>query len=158
MIHPAWLAHPPSEPPTEPVPAQPGSGNEEPTIGILARPTPPEDEPTTRSNHPVDVGDRAAETTGDQTDETTGDQPVAAEHDQPGDAAGDQPGTSGRVDAGSLSPRARRRRAIASPRRCGRHGRTHMLAGGDLASAGRPSRRGGPAAIPVSTPSGARPT
>lgn len=28
VIHPAWLAHPPSEPPTEPVPAQPGGGDQ----------------------------------------------------------------------------------------------------------------------------------
>lgn len=55
VIHPAWLAHPPSEPPTEPITGPPAKGDEEPTVGIG---TPPSegDEPT-RPNHPVGAAD-----------------------------------------------------------------------------------------------------
>ncbi|WP_435795173.1 hypothetical protein [Micromonospora arida] len=59
VIHPAWLAHPPSEPPTEPIPGQPGNGADEPTIGNLARPASSEGDEPTRSDQPV-------EATGDQ--------------------------------------------------------------------------------------------
>lgn len=59
VIHPAWLAHPPSEPPTEPIPGQPGNGDDEPTIGNLARPASSEGDEPTRSDQPV-------ETTSDQ--------------------------------------------------------------------------------------------
>lgn len=59
VIHPAWLAHPPSEPPTEPIPGQPGDRDEEPTIGKLARPASSEGDEPTRSDQPVEaVGDR----------------------------------------------------------------------------------------------------
>lgn len=59
VIHPAWLAHPPSDPPTEPIPGRPDSGDDEPTIGNLARPTSSEADEPTRSDQPV-------EATGDQ--------------------------------------------------------------------------------------------
>ncbi len=59
VIHPAWLAHPPSEPPTEPIPDQPGNGDNEPTIGKLTRPASSEGDEATRSDQPVEaVGDR----------------------------------------------------------------------------------------------------
>ncbi|RAN95939.1 hypothetical protein GAR05_03975 [Micromonospora saelicesensis] len=59
VIHPAWLAHSPSEPPTEPIPGQPGNGDDQPTIGNLARPASPEGDEPTRPDQPV-------EATGDQ--------------------------------------------------------------------------------------------
>ncbi|MBM7490824.1 hypothetical protein JOD64_002046 [Micromonospora luteifusca] len=52
VIHPAWLAHPPSEPQTAPVPGQP----DEPTIGTF-RATPVEGDEPTRSDHPVEAVD-----------------------------------------------------------------------------------------------------
>lgn len=55
VIHPAWLAHPPSEPPTEPIPGQPGNGDDEPTIGNLARPASSEGDEPTRSDQPVEA-------------------------------------------------------------------------------------------------------
>lgn len=57
VIHPAWLAHPPSEPQTAPVSGQPNDRNEEPTIGILTRPAPTEGDEPTRPDHPVEVVD-----------------------------------------------------------------------------------------------------
>ncbi|RAO36147.1 hypothetical protein PSN13_02149 [Micromonospora saelicesensis] len=59
VIHPAWLAHSPSESPTEPIPGQSGNGDDQPTIGNLARPASPEGDEPTRSDQPV-------EATGDQ--------------------------------------------------------------------------------------------
>lgn len=62
VIHPAWLAHPPSEPPTEPIPAQPGDGDDEPTVGSLARPASSEGDEPTRPDQPVEaVGDQAGD-------------------------------------------------------------------------------------------------
>ncbi|MET7705511.1 hypothetical protein [Micromonospora sp. NPDC005413] len=59
VIHPAWLAHPPSEPQTAPVSGQPDDRNEEPTIGILTRPAPAEGDEPTRPDHPIEaVGER----------------------------------------------------------------------------------------------------
>ncbi|WCN84847.1 hypothetical protein PCA76_28460 [Micromonospora sp. LH3U1] len=59
VIHPAWLAHPPSDPQTAPVSGQPDDGTEEPTTGILARPVPVEGDEPTRPDHPVEaVGDQ----------------------------------------------------------------------------------------------------
>lgn len=56
VIHPAWLAHPPAEPPTEPFP---GNGDDEPTTGNLARPASSEGDEPTRSDQPVEaVSDR----------------------------------------------------------------------------------------------------
>jgi hypothetical protein len=77
VIHPAWLAHPPSESPTEPIAGRPGDGGEEPTAGILDRPTPSEGDEPTRS---------------DQPGEAAGDQVGRTSDGQPGEAAGDQPG------------------------------------------------------------------
>lgn len=57
VIHPAWLAHPPSEPQTSPVPGQPDDRNDEPTLGIGTRPAPTEGDEATRSDHPVEVAD-----------------------------------------------------------------------------------------------------
>lgn len=60
VIHPAWLAHPPSEPQTAPVSGQPDDRNEEPTLGIDTRPAPAEGNEATRSDHPVEaVGDQS---------------------------------------------------------------------------------------------------
>lgn len=59
VIHPAWLAHSPSEPPTEPIPGPSGNGDDQPTIGNLARPASSEGDEPTRSDQPV-------EATGDQ--------------------------------------------------------------------------------------------
>lgn len=61
VIHPAWLAHPPSEEQTSPVSGRPDDRNEEPTLGIDTRPAPEGDEPT-RPDHP-------AEAVGDQSDD-----------------------------------------------------------------------------------------
>lgn len=59
VIHPAWLAHPPTEPPTEPVSGQPGNGGEEPTIGLLDRSAPTEGNEPNRSDQPTGgVGDQ----------------------------------------------------------------------------------------------------
>lgn len=57
VIHPAWLAHPPSEPQTAPVSGQPDDRNEEPTIGILTRPASAEGDEPTRPDHPVEAVD-----------------------------------------------------------------------------------------------------
>ncbi|GGO10154.1 hypothetical protein GCM10011576_17400 [Micromonospora parathelypteridis] len=57
VIHPAWLAHPPSEPQTNPVPAQPDNETDEPTVGILDRATPVEGNEPTRPDRPVDAVD-----------------------------------------------------------------------------------------------------
>ncbi len=72
VIHPAWLAHPPSEPPTEPIPGRSGGADEEPTLGVLARPG-----------------------TSDGDEPTRSDQPVAAGGDHPGTAAADDTAASG---------------------------------------------------------------
>lgn len=70
VIHPAWLAHPPSEPRTEPIPDQPHAADEEPTIGIPARPTPSEGNEPTRSDQPgKDAGDQSGEATGYRPDD-----------------------------------------------------------------------------------------
>ncbi|WTD65365.1 hypothetical protein OG811_06490 [Micromonospora sp. NBC_01638] len=59
VIHPAWLAHPPSAPQTAPVSGQPDDGNEELSTGILSRPAPVEGDEPTRPGHPVEaVGDQ----------------------------------------------------------------------------------------------------
>ncbi|RAO10157.1 hypothetical protein LUPAC07_05369 [Micromonospora noduli] len=55
VIHPAWLAHSPAEPPTEPIPSQPGNGDDEPTIGNSARPASSEGNEPTRSDQPVEA-------------------------------------------------------------------------------------------------------
>ncbi|SCE93326.1 hypothetical protein GA0070607_3379 [Micromonospora coriariae] len=55
VIHPAWLAHPPSEPETSPVSGQRADGGDEPTTGLLAGPA-GADEPT-RVDHPADERD-----------------------------------------------------------------------------------------------------
>ncbi|TQJ25068.1 hypothetical protein FBZ33_5414 [Micromonospora sp. A202] len=62
VIHPAWLAHPPSEEQTAPVSGPPDDRNEEPTLGIDTRPAPAEGDESTRSDHPVEaVGDQSAD-------------------------------------------------------------------------------------------------
>lgn len=53
VIHPAWLAHPPAEPQTAPIPGQP----DEPTLPLVSR-APDGNEPT-RADHPAEaVGDK----------------------------------------------------------------------------------------------------
>lgn len=73
VIHPAWLAHPPSEPPTEPptepIRGQSGGADEEPTLGVLARPATSEGDEPTRSNQPADA-------TGNQPGDATDDRPA----------------------------------------------------------------------------------
>jgi hypothetical protein len=62
VIHPAWLAHPPSEEQTAPVSGPPDDRNEEPTLGIDTRPAPAEGDEPTRPDHPVEaVGDQSAD-------------------------------------------------------------------------------------------------
>jgi hypothetical protein len=62
VIHPAWLAHPPSEEQTAPVSGLPDDRNEEPTLGIDTRPAPAEGDEPTRPDHPVEaVGDQSAD-------------------------------------------------------------------------------------------------
>ncbi|RAO00560.1 hypothetical protein LAH08_03261 [Micromonospora noduli] len=55
VIHPAWLAHSPAEPPTEPIPGQPGNADDEPSIGNSARPASSEGNEPTRSDQPVEA-------------------------------------------------------------------------------------------------------
>ncbi|SIN20256.1 hypothetical protein SAMN04489832_3921 [Micromonospora cremea] len=57
VIHPAWLAHPPSEPETTPVADQRADGGDEPTTGLLARPAGAEADEPTRVDHPADERD-----------------------------------------------------------------------------------------------------
>lgn len=62
VIHPAWLAHPPSEEQTAPVSGPPDDRNEEPTLGIDTRPAPAEGDEPTRPDHPVEaVDDQSAD-------------------------------------------------------------------------------------------------
>ncbi|MET8350977.1 hypothetical protein [Micromonospora sp. NPDC005206] len=57
VIHPAWLAHPPSEPETTPVSDQRADGGDEPTTGLLAGPAGAEADEPTRVDHPADERD-----------------------------------------------------------------------------------------------------
>ncbi|SCE90134.1 hypothetical protein GA0070612_2032 [Micromonospora chokoriensis] len=60
VIHPAWLAHPPSEPQTSAIPGRPHDRHEEPTVGLGTGPAPAEGDEPTRSDHPIEtVGDQA---------------------------------------------------------------------------------------------------
>lgn len=60
VIHPAWLAHPPSEPPTSAIPGQPDDRHEQPTVGLGTGPAPVEGDEPTRSDHPIEaVGGQA---------------------------------------------------------------------------------------------------
>ncbi|GAB4103323.1 hypothetical protein GCM10028790_23420 [Micromonospora taraxaci] len=62
VIHPAWLAHPPSEPQTSPIPGQPDDRHEEPTVGLGNGPAPVEGDEPTRLDHPIEaVGDPAGD-------------------------------------------------------------------------------------------------
>lgn len=59
VIHPAWLAHAPSESPTEPISGKPGNGDDEPTVGNLDRPVSSDGHEPTRSDQPVEaLGDQ----------------------------------------------------------------------------------------------------
>jgi hypothetical protein len=51
VIHPAWLAHPPSEP----IPGQPDDRHEEPTVGLGSGPAPVGGDEPTRSDHPIEA-------------------------------------------------------------------------------------------------------
>lgn len=57
VIHPAWLAHPPSEPETTPVSDQRADGGDEPTAGLADRPTGAEIDEPTRVDQPADERD-----------------------------------------------------------------------------------------------------
>ncbi len=65
VIHPAWLAHPPSEPSTEPIRGRSGGADEDATLGILARPATSEGNEPTHSDQP---GDAAGDQPGDERD------------------------------------------------------------------------------------------
>ncbi|MFG1915626.1 hypothetical protein [Micromonospora sp. NPDC048898] len=65
VIHPAWLAHQPSEPQTVPIPGH----SDEPTVGVVTRTTPSDEDEPTRPDQPAasTVGDQpAASTVGDE--------------------------------------------------------------------------------------------
>jgi hypothetical protein len=54
VIHPAWLAHPPSEPETTPVSGQRADGDDEPTTGLLAGSAGADADEPTRVDHLAD--------------------------------------------------------------------------------------------------------
>ncbi|MET8308999.1 hypothetical protein [Micromonospora sp. NPDC005173] len=62
VIHPAWLAHSPSEPETAPISGQPADENDGPTTGSLARPAAVEADEPTLVDYPVErVDDHPAD-------------------------------------------------------------------------------------------------
>ena len=109
VIHPAWLAHR-RRSATVPVPTDGRRPDRRPSRTVA--------DPADRSR-----GHRTSRPTPSATSRS---RPSATSRATSG-------GRRGRPDLGRD-----RRRPAAPPRRCGWRGRTHMLAGGDLASAGRP--------------------